>query len=336
MSIKKKIWYSILFVLFVIVLTQLDLQGMWAGISQIPLWTAALLVGLQIASQLLVNAQWYQVARFSGARISFREMFLINCQGAVVDSVTPGVKVGGEVTRAMQISRRAACSVEQAAAVVAVQKLFSLSAFFFINLFAAGFIISGSPLFAMRSLHFAIYGILVVFLLLMAFIFIFPHSILAYLSCRELRRGKKRGVKMQKLMGFVQSMLEGLICFRKNSKAWILQLVLSFAIWLLYPVKMYLLAIQFYPDASLIFLSAATFAAYLVAMIPLFPGGLGGFEGTMAGLLFAGGFMQNDAMAIAIVFRFFTFWFVMLLSLVYIGFERWAKPDKGTVLLSDS
>jgi len=75
--------------------------------------------------------------------------------------------------------------------------------------------------------------------------------------------------------------------------------------------------VQFMPEVSLAYIAAITFAAYMVAMLPIFPGGLGGFEATMAGLLVAIGFAVSDAAVVTIVFRFITFWLVMLLSLAY-------------------
>jgi len=317
----KWLWYGVLFVLLIFALTRLDMPAMWGSVTHIPPWILAALAGLQIITQLLVNIQWYQAAKFSGTNISFRNMFLINCQGAVVDSITPGVKVGGEVTRAVQISRIAGCSGGQAAAIVGVQKLFSFSAFIFILLLSAGFVINDTAV-QTQSMHFVIYGFLVVVLLLIAYVFIFPRKILSFINRRE---DSARGPKTVKLVRVVRNMFDGLIHFRSNSKAWVLQLVLSFVIWLLYPVKMYLLGIQFDPGASFIFLGAATFVSYMVAMIPIFPGGLGGFEATMAGLLIVGGFQQSDAVVIAVVFRFLTFWLVMLGSLVFVGIDKMLK-----------
>ena len=318
-AVLKKIWYGVLLLLLVFVIAQLDLRALADSLLQIPLRIIGLMIALQIASQFLINLQWYQVAKFSDARISFRKMFLINCQGAVVDSVTPGVKVGGEVTRAVQISRKGNTSVEQAAAVVAVQKLFSLSAFFFINLFAVGFILSDIQTLQTGGLHFVVYGILIFFLIAFVSILIFPKKILEYLNrSSDVPQKKVRS----KLRGFAKTTLSGLLHLRKNSKTWISILALSFFIWILYPFKMYLLTMHLYPEANFVFLGAVTFVAYMVAMIPIFPGGLGGFEGTMTGLFIAGGFESSDAVAIAIAFRFFTFWFVMLMSLAFLGVER--------------
>ena len=307
---------ALLVPLLLFALSRLDAESLLHSVKQIPLWLAALLVGLQIVSQLFVNLQWHQIAKFTDAKVSFGNMFYINCQGAVMDSITPGVKVGGEVTRAVQISRRGNCSGEQAASVVALQKLFSLSAFFFINLFTVGYLIGRVPLLQVRYVQFLVYGILLLFLLLFAGIFLAPQRIKAYLQSRK----EPRFSWTCRARGFLLTLLNQVASIRKNTKAWILLLLLSFLIWLLYPVKMYILAVQFFPDTDAVYIGAVTFAAYMVAMIPIFPGGLGGFEGTMSGLFLAMGFAASDAVVVTVLFRFITFWFVMLFSLGFIGF----------------
>jgi len=99
-------------------------------------------------------------------------------------------------------------------------------------------------------------------------------------------------------------------------------ILLALFIWSMYLVKMYLLVVQFSPDTHVLSVGAVAFASYMVAMLPIFPGGLGGFEGTMSGLLLAMGFVRSDALVITVLFRFITFWFVMLLSLIFIGFYK--------------
>ena len=281
-------------------------------------------------SQLLVNLQWHQIAKFTDANISFGNMFYINCQGAVMDSITPGVKVGGEVTRAVQISRRGNCSGEQAASMVALQKLFSLSAFFFMNLFTVGYLVGRVPLLQGRHVQFFVYGVLLFFLFLFAGVFIAPRRIKAHLQTRnEPRFSWTRRVRF-----FLLTLLDQVVSIRGNTKTWVMLFLLSFFIWLLYPVKMYLLAVQFFPDAHAVYVGAVTFAAYMVAMIPIFPGGLGGFEGTMSGLLLPMGFAASDAVVATVLFRFVTFWFVMLFSVGFIGWSKIVKSLKNGLFLS--
>jgi len=332
--ILKLVGYGLVSALLIFALTQLDLTQLLKSITRIPLLTLAILACLQLVSLLLVNLQWHQVANRCAARLSFRDMFYINCQGAVIDSITPGVKIGGEVTRAVLIGRMGKCSGEEAAAVVAVQKLFSLSVFFFICLFAAGIIISDLAMFQAGRFQLIIYGFLFFFLMLFSCSFIFTRRILVFLKNRwedladaergnsEISIGGTPPKKKNRIRSFLIALFEGLIIIRKNKKLLFVILLLSFIIWLLYPAKIYLLTMQMHNEAHIAVIGAAVFAAYLVAMLPIFPGGLGGYEATLSWLLLASGFLQSDAVAIAIVFRFFTFWLVMLFSLGYIGFSK--------------
>ena len=301
-------------------LSRLDTKSLLHSIKQVPVWTIMLLISLQIISQLLVNYQWYKISGFAGVKISFLDMFYINSQGSLVDSITPGVKFGGEVTRAMQISRKANCNGEQAATVVALQKLFSMGAFIFINLFAVGYLIGKAPLLQARYLQVIIYGIMILLLAFFVSIFLVPHQMKSYLQAKKEPRFSW-GLRIR---GFLFMLLEQVISLRQNAKACVLLLLLSLFIWFFYPVKMYLLSVHFLPGASqvVVYIAAITFVSYLVAMMPIFPGGLGGFEGTMAGLLLTIGFASSDALVVTILFRFITFWFVMLCSIVFIGIYK--------------
>ena len=345
---KKWLRYSLtalIILLILFALSRFEAQSLLESVQRIPLWTVLVLFGLQIVTQLLISFQWYKIAKFSKACVSFRDMFYINCQGSVIDSITPGVKIGGEVARAVQISAMGNCSGEQAAAVVALQKLFSLSAFFFINLFALGYIAGQVALNIFLQL--IIFGVLLLFLLLFLSIFLAPYKIKAYLKKRlhatavrskekadatsasfaMRERGKResgisRMLKVKSFFLAFLALLEQIIFLRKNTKTWVALLLLSLLIWLLYPLKMYLLTIQMQNSAHAVYIGAITYVSYLVAMIPIFPGGLGGFEGTMTGLLLAAGTEQSDALIITVLFRFVTFWFVMLFGLVFIAFHK--------------
>lgn len=68
-------------------------------------------------------------------------------------------------------------------------------------------------------------------------------------------------------------------------------------------------------DVGIVAIAVITYTAYLVSLFPLLPGGLGSFEGTMA-LMFAsyGEIFFAEALAIALVARFVTYWFPLLLS----------------------
>jgi len=309
---------ALLAVLFALALWQLDLDSLRHSIAQIPLWLVPVLLGLQVISQLLVNLQWCLAARFSNAALSFDKMLYINCQGALVDSITPGVKVGGEVTRGVQISRIGNCSGEQAAAVVAMQKLFSLSAFFLMNLATMGVILRNVTALRSPFLQVGVYGVICAFLALFAYMFLFPQRMQTW-----LKRNENTGFQWTKrVKSFTLTLLGQVVLMRRNKAAFSKLFALSVFIWALYPAKLYLLMLYFPHIISVPQMTAVVFTAYMVAMLPVFPGGLVGFEGSMSVLLLLFGMATADAAVVTVLFRFITFWLVMLMSLVFVAIYK--------------
>ncbi|MCL2222159.1 MAG: flippase-like domain-containing protein [Oscillospiraceae bacterium] len=295
---KRKILLALLLILLVIALLNLDVQGIAHSIMQISVWTVLLLIGLQIVTQLLVNLQWFSIAKTIGIKISFLDMFNVNSQGAIVDSITPGVKFGGEVTRAMRLSRVCDITNEQSVALVALQKIFSTSVFLVLCLASAFFLLGEMP-----YLWLVLIGVFVLLAVIGFVVF--------------LLRGR--------IKSYILTLKGNLAALRSKPKFCVLMLLLGLLIWLIYPVKLLILTSEMISATDILFIASSTFAAYLVALAPIFPGGIGGFEGTMSALLVAVGFALNDALAVTVLFRFFTFWFVLLLSLAFIGVYKVKK-----------
>ena len=318
---KKLKWLATAVVLLFLVLAvlQLDVQSLFDNVRHIPLWSVLLLFGLQIITQFLINLQWHQIAKSFHSPIGFGGMLYVNAKAEMIH-VAPAGHVGSDVFRAVQINRAGNVSGEQSVSVVAIQKLFSLSAFFTISLISVGFFIGQVPWLQEAHLQVLLYALLLVVLLVMGCVFAIPHKMSAYLG----RRWKKdaRFSWINRIRVFVIASIEHIIYLRKNPRLLIRLTAIALCIWMLYPLKLYLLAFQLMPDVNILHISAATFLSYTVAMIPIFPGGLGGFEATMTGLLLFMGFAQGGAVVITVVFRFATFWFVILLSLVYMALYK--------------
>ena len=309
---------AVLLFLF-LALLQFDLQSLIDAARQIPLWSVVLLFALQIITQLMINFQWHQIAKGFASPLRFGEMLYINAQAEMIH-IAPAGHIGCDVFRAVQINRAGKVSGEQAASVVAIQKLFSLSAFFTISLISVGFFIGQVPWLQEVHLQFLLYGLLLVILILPGCVFIMPHRMSAYLKKRWVREAKVSWIN--RVRGFALASLDQLVFLRKNIDILKKLVLIALCIWMLYPLKLYLLAFQLLPGINILYISAATFLSYTVAMIPIFPGGLGGFEATMTGLLLFMGFAQGGALVITVLFRFATFWFVILLSLVYMALYK--------------
>jgi len=317
-------WLIVALVLIFLVLAviNLDMQSLLDGLRQIPVWAVAVLFGVQIITQLLINVQWHQIAKVFGSPLGFMRMLFINAQAEMIH-VAPAGHIGCDVFRAVQINKAGSITGEQAAAVVAIQKLFSLTAFFTISITSITLFIGRVEWLQGAGFRFLLYGILLSILLLLICVFIMPHKLAQFMRKREK---KPRFKWTEKLRGFLLVSLGQAALIRSNRKLRLKLFVIAFTIWLVYPLKLYLLAFQIMPEINIIYITAATFLSYTVAMIPIFPAGLGGFEGTMVGLLLLIGFLQSDALVITVIFRFATFWFVVLMSLVYMAVYKFAIP----------
>ncbi|NLL18932.1 MAG: flippase-like domain-containing protein [Clostridia bacterium] len=309
---KKATLFVVLIVLLGILTLQFDLNSFLGSLKQVPLGYLLILLALQCVTQLLLNYQWCRIGKAVGSPLGFVKMFYINAQGTLMESITPGVKVGGEVVRAVLLKKELDCSADKAVAIVALQKLFSLSAFFGLNLLALFHI---SQVVAMPGhLQGMIYLILLLLTGLMLAILFFPAKISAWL---ERLSPEHKWMKVGK--GFLVELLVHTAKLKDSRLEWWKQFGLAAAIWFLFPVKLFILVYAFSFNGSFLFTAEVAFISYLMGMLPLTPGGLGSFEGTMTGLLLLMGLAVYDGAVITVVFRFITFWFVVLMSIAVVA-----------------
>jgi uncharacterized protein (TIRG00374 family) len=310
----KKAGWIVVALLLVIALTRFDFHSLGTSLRQVPLPALLALLGLQVVTQLLLNYQWCRIGLAIGGKHGFWQMLYVNARGAVVDAITPGVKAGGEVARGVLLVRAVGYSPQQAAVLVTIQKIASLFSFFLINLAAFTHISTRLQTVGGPALQGAVYTVLLGFLGLTGLL-------LTRAEWIEQRAAswKPTWRWSRALRGYLTTLVSSLKDLKEIKGELFRQFALASAIWLLYPVKMILLVRLFTPQFDPVIVAEITFIAYMVGMIPLLPGGLGGFEAVMASLLMAVGVEASSALAITLLFRFITFWSVMALSLVYIG-----------------
>lgn len=314
----KKIGWVLLSLLLLIMLWKFDFSGFIISIRQVPPIAFIALLMVQIISQLMVNYQWCRIGKIMGREDNFFKMLYVNARGAIIDAITPGVKVGGEVTRALLLKNELNYSAQESAILVTIQKMASFSSFLIINLFAFAHISSKVETFQAIFVKIIVYFFLLALIGILVFIF----TCTTYLENRItniVAKGRLTAV----LHRYIKSLLANIKVLKSIKGEMYKQFLLSLSIWLLYPLKMILLVHLFTPNYDIIFLTELTFISYMVGMIPLLPGGLGGFEATMTSLLIVMQINSNDALAITLLFRFITFWFVVLISLLYAGIWKW-------------
>lgn len=310
----KKIGFIILAILLVVVFWQFDFSGFLISIRQVSLLGFATLLMIQIITQLLVNYQWCRIGRIMGKDNNFFKMLYINFRGSIMESVTPGVKVGGEVTRALLLRNELNYSAQEAAALVTIQKIASFSSFLLINLFAFAHISSNIKSFQGITINVVVYAFLLALIGLIIGLFTFTSFFEEKIAVLKLKR-KWTGV----LRLYLLTLLSNINTIKSIKGEMYKQFVLSLCIWILFPIKMIILARMFTTNFHWVYLTEVTFISYMVGMVPFLPGGIGSFEATMTSLLIVMQITPEAALAITLLFRFITFWFVIILGFLYVG-----------------
>ncbi len=283
-----------------------EMTAIMSGIT-LP-WLIALTL-LQLGTLSLTSTIWYLLLREKSAAITRSSVFLITMAGTFIESITPSVKLGGEAMKIYLMKKKSALSYQELTGVAIASKIFYLVPFLLISLITivAAFFILDLP----AVVYSAFAGLLIGCCLL---------SLLLFRTGEKERTGKDHPIIQR-----IRTRTDAARSFLSRSSGMAAEIVrdpkksatlylLAFIVWAFYPVKVYLVAYLLGFQVSPIVIIIATFTAYLVSMIPLLPGGLVTFEGTMALVLVSGGMALPDAAAVAIMTRCITFWIPLLLS----------------------
>lgn len=312
-------------VLIACALLKVDVKGIIAALSSLPLTLISWLIALQVLTQILLNLQWYGLCKAAGWEASFWKMLVVNSYGTVADAVTPGEKVGGEAVRVLFLNRKLGLKTGKSAMLVTMQKALSLSSLVILNLIVILAMANGIGFLRPFAVRFALLAVLV-FAAVFLSLLLFKTELLALWI-------NKINTKRKWLCAFIfwiNSFAEHTKVIRQKRGNWSFQLLLSLLIWLIFPAKLVLLVLGYGRNIPVFALFAATFVSYFAGMLPLLPGGLGTFEASMGSILSAYGLGAGESAALTVVFRFVTFWFVVLASGMIILIDKLqSKSDRG-------
>ncbi|MCL0075732.1 flippase-like domain-containing protein [Dehalococcoidia bacterium] len=283
-----------------------------------PLWLLGLSL-LQLLTISLTALAWHLVIRAAGGKVGFGETVIIHLTGSFIESVTPSSKLGGEAAKIHLLRRRAGLDYQRVGAVTLVSKLLTLLPFVALTgLCLAWMAVSGE----MVLLAVPAFLVLSVFTGALAWI------------CRAQRMSEKAAPAEPAGQGSgaaldIASLLRRAFAFLRQAgresrnllsrRRRLAFLALSSIVWILYPVKVLLVTRMLGMEMGLADVAIATYVAYLVSMLPLLPGGLGSFEGTMALLLSSMDVSFSEGLAVALLARLVTFWLPLALSAAAAG-----------------
>ncbi|POR00853.1 hypothetical protein AU468_09400 [Alkalispirochaeta sphaeroplastigenens] len=282
----------------------------WTGAVSVALVPAA---ALQLLALFLFTAQWVLITRWINAPVSFRTMAGIYCAATIVESLTPSMKAGGEATKIILLKQRAGLTHGLGTAVVLIQKTLSALVFLLLaTLSFAGLLLAGYDLPAA-------WGISLVLALAVAAILI------TGIICARSRRTQERQPALgappviSGARAFLSTVYEGLLLFRGNPQRLLLHVMMSLAIWSLFPLTLGVILYPMNIPVPWPLLAMITFIAYAAGMVPLFPGGIGSFDAVMVFLLQRSGIDLGTALTLTLAFRLSSFWFILVFCSLYLS-----------------
>lgn len=318
----KKIYiYGIFLIATILLFSQFNFEEVLFNINKINFNQMFLLILFQFISMLLITFQWKIIVKVTKNKISFLQMFMINLMGTFVESITPAVKAGGEATKVIMLKKVLESDSGNAIAIVGVQKTISAITFASLSILSVFYYLltvaidSNAMIFLFFALVITL-GIVLLMVLLMVRANIVFHLIM---KISFLKKYEDTINKSYDQFNYSMALFKECPGILKR------QFFLSFCIWILFPVKTYL--IMSFLGVSLHFFTVAaiTYLTYMIGMIPLLPGGIGSFEASVVFLLLPLGVANHDGLSIAILLRFVTFWFVFLVSAFTVLLERKLK-----------
>lgn len=274
----------------------LDWEQVQAYWRLLPSSALVMLLALQTVTLLLSASLWFLPFRktIGVSWHSFYQVFRIHSAAGLVESLTPSSKLGGETVKVALFRNLTRCTLAQLGPVYLMIKVVTILPL----AFAVAILAVASPQF----MDYRISAVFIAFAVLG----------LGFVGYRI--RAKARSAKLH-----------------VDAVAAAVLLGLSTLMWSLYPVKFAIIAVSMGIDVPFWTVSAATFVAYGVSVLPLTPGGLGTFEGAMALVLSGSGVPWEAGLLIAGITRLFTFGFPLLVSAVMAVDLAISRRRGGTV-----
>ncbi len=322
----------LLWIIGIIVLTAavfiLGLEEISASIRQVNPVTFVFLVLLQVLTLLAAAIQWQFLLKKSQRKLSLGLVLAINLAGNYVESVTPAVKLGGEAAKVYLFRQHSSLEYDRLAGILLALKYYSMLPFFCLVVIFTG---SAFLNYSMPRPALGAFAFLLLFFTAIALLYYRAGDksvpVSAVQGPERVLPGNNIIKKMCKLEGsllVLKNKAGKLTAFVNRAALFsrsianrperISLISISTAVWIAYPLKVYLVARMLELEIGFFPVAIITFTAYMVSMVPLLPGGLGSFEATMALMFSLNGFNPAEGLTVALLSRLVTYWFPLLLS----------------------
>lgn len=278
-----------------------------------------LAVIIQFVTFALFTLRWSITTKAVGINVRKRHLLPMLLVGMAINNLTPSARGGGEPVRAYILGKYSRTSIESALATVIADR--GLDTFPFIVLAVITIVsmilyFNLSPVWIISLIVAVILIIVVFFLALYVSVDDGAGEKFANWITNTLKFFYKKGYERWslKIKNAIIEFQDSMRVMLKKKQVFIYGIPLSFLLWLLEILRVYLIFCAFGANVTIIVIAEVFIVATLIGMIPLLPGGLGAIEGMMIILYSAAGISPSISAAVTVVERLISFWMTSVLG----------------------
>jgi uncharacterized protein (TIRG00374 family) len=296
-----------------------------SAIQTANIYYVILAVIIQFVILALWNKRWSLICDSLDIPHGELSLFAMTIVGLAINDLTPSGRSGGEPVRAYLLTKSSLVDFKKTFATVMGDKLFVMFPFMVLAIFAVAYL--------MLYLHLntTLFSILLVALILfiLALVFIVYISIneefglktikwvfrqARRFTSRDLKKSEKKAVSS--LLGFQNSLLY----LMNDYKLIINATIISFVVWFLELIRVYVVFLAFGQTVSLGMIASVFLVSSLIGVIPALPGGLGSIDGVMILLYSMAGVSASVSTAATLVERMISLWMVIIMGMILLPF----------------
>jgi uncharacterized protein (TIRG00374 family) len=305
----------------------INIDEFFSSLSKVSIGLLILLGVAQLITQTLLAYKWRLLIKRAGHKITFIKVFAINLAGAFIENITPAARLGNEPTQTYLLCKEGA-PLKDALAIAALNNYLGILPFIILSFLSFLYIAREFTL--PLSLTITIFTVLVILIALLALgIILYKRDnalakVLYKVSCVIQRfKGSYQNNNEADIINMIDNFKVSVREIMRHKAILVQSLFVSIVIWVLYPLKIYLIFYAMGSDVTFGLVASVTFMAYLTGMIPALPGGVGVYEGSAILLYSIMGIPLHEATAAVLIGRAFTFGMVSLMGMfATIGLTR--------------
>ncbi len=283
-------------------------------------WYMVLAVIIQFIIYGLWTWRWainIKAVHISADKIHLFPMLMV---GMAINNLTPSARGGGEPIRGYMLGKYSDSFFEKAFATVVADR--ALDTFPFIVLailtIVAALLYLNLPQYIIYILIIAVVALVIIFsiAIYMSLNLEFGRKVSLWLVNLIKKFSKKEHSKLEeKVLHSIQGFQNSMRLMVKDRNVLIYNLPLSFLIWFLEIIRVYIVFSAFNVEVSFLIIAAVFTLSSLIGLIPILPGGLGAIDGTMIILFSTAGIHPSISAAATIMERLISFWMTSIIGI---------------------